>query len=45
VHNYGDPPPPPRDQTRALRVVIRIILFCIAGFAVGYAASLALGWR
>lgn len=45
MHNYGDPPPPRRDETHLLRVVIRVVLFCIAGFVVGYAGSLLLGWR
>lgn len=31
LSHYGDPPRPPRDETRALRIIARVVLAFCAG--------------
>lgn len=41
---YGDPPPP-RDETRALRIMARVVLFAMIGLAAAAIGSALLGIR
>lgn len=45
LSHYGDPPRKPRDETRALRIMARVVLFAVLGFAVAAVGSAILGIR
>jgi hypothetical protein len=45
LSHYGDPPTPPRDETRALRIIARVVVFAALGFVSAALAAALLGWR
>jgi hypothetical protein len=44
LSHYGDPPRKPRDETRALRIIARLVVFACAGAAVAAVVAFLLGW-